>query len=304
MKNITPFTVNNGYAVTVDALRAMLQKNLFVECGPTQTKSSGFVDPLNGEATGDEMQLLRMADGVFVFSHQVQKKKVPASIVKQELKNRVATYTAETGSKPGRQWRAEAKETITLELLPKCFPSNSTLTCFLDLKNLLLVVGTASNNTAEELVSILRKELPGFFPCYMDCERSPTNMLTAWVRTGEPPEGLTIDMDGEMTNNTSGKGVIKFANQSMTAAEVQSHLAAGYIVSKLALTWADKVSFMAGEDFSLTKLRQVAVIEDHQTEDKVSEFTATMTIITKEIVQLVRDLELAYGGPKAEPIAA
>ena len=297
MKNFIAFRINPTFVIAPVVLEQLLSKNAFVSIGATQEKTTGFVDPLyrdNEAVQGQERKFVRLCGDAMVFALKIEKKSVPSSIIKQELKVRAAARELETGFAPGSKWKKDTKEEIIISNLPKCFPKSSELQGYLDLKNKLLIVGSGSPKAAEDLASVLRKEIEGLEPRFFAVTSRPGFQLTEWVRTGEVPDGFSVDMDGEMKHDAGGK--IRFVNQNMTTAEVQAHIKAGYGITNLALTFDSEISFSATADFAFKKLTWLKIADDMQAEDKEQEFAAQMALQSADIARLVVALAQSYGG--------
>lgn len=311
MNNIVPFSINPDFHIDPALLESVLKAQRHVPIGATQAKSTGFVDPVyhdtgvidskdsDGEPCvishedGIERKFVRRCGDALVFAFKVEKKAVPSVIVKQELLVRSAAYEKEVGFAPGRKWARDMKEEVVMDLLPKCFPSSSEVTAYLDIKNKFLVVGTASLGVAEDLAALLRKAIPGLEPKFISVELGTAALMSVWVRE-DAPEGFTVDMDGEMKSATGG--AIKFVQQSMTDKDVCRHLDAGYLVSKLAMTWGSAISFVATRDFVMTKLFWQGSRTEERAEDRESEFAAQMTMESGTLARLIADMIIACGG--------
>lgn len=319
MKNIIAFRLPVDFSTNAVELSQILQKNTFVPIGAVEIKSVGFVDPLyrdNGPvaettemvegsepveiaiAETVERHFVRQCGDVLVFAFKVEKKSVPSSFIKQEIKVRAAKYEKEVGHAPGRKWSKDAKEQIATEMLPKCFPTSNEIQCYIDIKNHLMIVGSGSIKSAEEIASWFIKTFEKCVPRFMRPMIPPGAQMTSWIRSGDVPHGFTVDMDGKMKSHNGG--VITFAKQNMTTAEVQNHISAEYEVIKLALTWNDQISFVASPDFSITKMKWLKSSEDVKAEDRESEFVAQMTLESSDIALLVTDMLVAFGGEQIE----
>ena len=69
--------------------------------------------------------------------------------------------------------------------------------------------------------------------------------MTAWVAAGEAPHGFTIDQDLEL--RSPDNAVVRYAKHTLEGDEVRQHIAQGKVVTRLALTWRDKISFVLND---------------------------------------------------------
>lgn len=327
MKNVIAYRLSQP-TMNKDEWTALLEKHQFATIADGQQRSEGFVDPIyfdtmaianavastaatvtDGETHSDDhvdaettttetiathdRQFIRQCGDALVFGFRVDKKSVPSNIVKHELKKRSDLFTKEHGHNPGRIWTKEEKVRINDEMLPKVFPTTSTVRGYFDYRNGFLVIASASVKTAESIISALLKLKADVGISQIRTNASPSRCMTSWV-CGEEPKEFSIDKDGLLVNPAGGK--ISIVKQDMAATEIQNHIGAGYFVSKLAMTWAGRVSFVLLESFQLQKMEWLAYKEDVRAEDKESEFAAQMTAESCDVAIILTALIEEFSG--------
>ena len=81
------------WTATQAQVEAALQEALFVECGASQEKSVGWVEP-RGEAHGACVEVVA---GQWILKWMMEVKSVPGSVVKRKVQEQVAQIEAATG---------------------------------------------------------------------------------------------------------------------------------------------------------------------------------------------------------------
>jgi recombination associated protein RdgC len=130
--------------------------------------------------------------------------------------------------------------------------------------------------------------------------------MSNWLSTQEPPAGFTIDRECELKASDESKSVVRYAKHPLDIEEVRQHIADGKRPTRLAMTWADRVSFELTEGM---QLRKIVFLEGTEgtgaiKDGKEDNFDADAAIATGELGQLVPDLLEALGGEMALGVAA
>jgi len=139
-KNLIIYRIAPDWQISPEQLEERLQPGRFVECGATQEKSVGWVEP-RGQAHG---ALLESVAGQWILKLMVETRALPASVLQRKVQERVAHIEASTGRKPGKKEIRDLKDDIRLELLPMAFTKQSTLWLWLDREAGLLLIDAAS----------------------------------------------------------------------------------------------------------------------------------------------------------------
>jgi recombination associated protein RdgC len=95
---------------------------------------------------------------------------------------------------------------------------------------------------------------------------------------------------------------VRYARHPLDIEEVQAHIDAGKLPTKLALTWDDRVSFMLTEGLQIKKVSFLdTVFEGTKADD--GGFDTDVAIATGELVKLIPDLIEALGGEAESGVA-
>ncbi|MBV7457356.1 recombination-associated protein RdgC [Acidovorax sp. sif1233] len=289
--NLIIYRIAPGWESDVQTVGDALAKAPFIECGATQEKSLGWVPP-RGEAHG---AMLESIGGQWIARFMTEGKTIPASVLARKVKEKADRIEKETGRKPGRKESRELKDEAKLDLLPMAFTKQSTMWVWIDPSARLLVLDTGSQARADEVVTLLVESLPGLSVSLINTQTSPQAAMSHWLKEQEPPAGFTVDRECELKSATEEKAVVRYARHPLDIEEVQAHIDAGKLPTKLALTWDDRVSFLLTEGLQVMKLAFLdTVFEGTKTDD--SGFDADVAIATGELVKLIPGLIEALGG--------
>lgn len=291
-KNVIMYRVGPDWATSAEQVEDLLQAGRFVECGASQEKSIGWVEP-RGHAKGP---LLESVAGQWILKLMVESRALPASVVNRKADERVAQIEAATGRKPGKKETRDLKDDIRLELLPMAFTKQSSMLLWLDREARLLVVDAASQARAEEVVTLLVQTLPGLALALVNTKVSPVAAMADWLVSQEAPAGFSVDRECELKAADESKSVVRYARHRLDMEEVQQHIKEGKMPTRLAMTWTERVSFMLTEGLQLKKLAFLDVVFEGGNSSKDDNFDADVVIATSELRKMLPDVLEALGG--------
>ena len=293
-KNIIFYRIDTGWSTPAEEVEERLQAGRFVECGASQEKSFGWIEP-RGQANGP---LLEVVAGQWIVKLMVETRALPASVVNRKAQERVAQIEASTGRKPGKKETRDLKDDIRLELLPMAFTKQSSSLVWLDRDANFLVVDAASQARADEVVTLLVQALPGFAATQINTQVSPVAAMAEWLLSLDAPAGFTVDRECELKAADESKAVVRYARHRLDTEEVQQHIKEGKMPTRLAMTWNERVSFMLTEGFQLKKVAFLdGVFEaSSASRTKDDDFDADVAISTGELQKMLPDVLDALGG--------
>jgi recombination associated protein RdgC len=308
-KNALVYRIEHWEPPALSVLEDRLSSHRFVECGATQPESAGWVAP-----RGDKhAALAESIGGQWVFQLCIETKSVPGSVVKQEVNAKLDVIEQQAGRRPkGKQVR-ELKESVVHALLPRAFPKRSDIVIWLDAAAGYVWVGTVSTKKADGVVTRLVELLGGGLKLNLvQTELSPASAMAMWLAEKEAPAGFSIDRDCELKQPDSEKATVRYARHGLDIDEVGEHIRQGKMPTQLALTWANRVSFVLTETLTLKKIQLLDVVLEGAGVDAANGgpdnagFDADVAISIGELRQLLPALINALGGlhQPAAPAAA
>ena len=291
-KNIFIFSLATDSSITADTLNEKLALKPLLPCSGLDKQRRGWV-PCHAD------KLVHSANKQILFALGVEQKLLPTTIVNRFTKERVADIEAQQGYKVGRKEMKDLKESITEELLPRAFALQRTTYAWLDQENGYLVIDAASSAKTEELLELMNKTLDDlpFKPLHTTI--SPVAAMTDWLAGNNAPAGFTIDRELELRATGESKATIRYANHELEGEEILKHIAAGKRVTRLGLTWNDRISFVLTESMQIKRIEFLDIIKEESTkqaDDADEIFELDFTLMTGELAKMLADLTNALGG--------
>jgi recombination associated protein RdgC len=300
-KNLQIYRLPAPWAMTSEQLEACLAPQAFAPCTSLDMQSQGWVSPR------DNGMLVHTVNRQMLLLLGTEKKLLPASVINQVAKAKAAEIEEQQGFKPGRKQMREIKEQVTDELLPRAFSIRRNTWTWIDPVNGWLVIDAGSASKAEEVLKLLIKSIDRFPMETLRVVRSPVGAMTDWLAADEAPSGFTVDQDTELRATGEGKATVRYVRHTLEADDVRRHIAAGKQCTRLAMTWADRVSFVLTESLTVKRLAPLDVIKedaDVMSKNDDERFDSDVALMTGELGRMLADLVEALGGEMQEQARA
>lgn len=295
-KNLHVYRLPVGWAIDPADVNGKLSRRLLQRCGTFDMESRGWVYPREAG------QFLHGVNGQYLVALGVDQKLLPASVINQVAKEQAAELAEQQAHPVGRKQLREIKERVAEELLPKAFTRRYTIWAWIDPLHGWLVVDAAGKAKAEALIETLHKSLDDLPLGLLETQRSPSAAMTDWVAAGEAPAGFTIDQDLELRAAAEGNATVRYVRHSLDGKEIQDHIAAGKVATRLAMTWNDRISFVLDEELQIKRLAFLDILKEQaegQAEAADEQFDIDFALMSGELAHLLADLVAALGGEKA-----
>ncbi|WP_310030301.1 recombination-associated protein RdgC [Achromobacter deleyi] len=195
----------------------------------------------------------------------------------------------------------EIKEKVTDELLPRAFSIYRDTRVWIDPQNHWLVIDTATSSRADEVIGILAKCIDPFPLENLYVTQSPASAMTGWLAEDEAPANFTIDQDTELRSSGESAAAIRYVKHSIDAEDARRHILSGKQCTRLALTWADRISFVLTEGLDIKRVSPLDVLKegnDTTASNDAEKFDSDMALMTGELAKLLVELVDALGGEK------
>ena len=290
-RNLQIYRLPQNELLALEAFEAQLAAHVLKACNATEAKSAGWVPP---RADGP---LIHAVNGQWLLTLGVEQKLLPSSIVKQTANERAHSLSETQGRKIGRRELRELRESVFLELLPRAFINRRRTYGWIDPLNGWLAIDAASSAKAEEFLEHLHKSVPGFPAKLIETRQSPLAVMTTWVGEGEAPPGFTLDQDMELRSAENSK--VRYVKHSLEGEEIPRHIAHGKVVSRLALTWNERIAFVLDEQLHIKRLEFLDILREQsegQAENEDERFDLDFVLMTGEVARMLEDLLEALSG--------
>ena len=292
-KSLFIYRLPTDLTLSAAALEEKLSRQPLQPCGGMDKQSRGWVAPqTNGP-------LVHALNHQLLIALGVEQKLLPASIINQFAKDRIADLEAQQGHRVGRKETKEIKEQVTDELLPRAFAHRRTTNVWIDPVNGWLVVDAASPAKADEVLELLSKTLDNLPLKLVSTKLSPVTAMTGWLAAGEAPPGFTIDRELELRSIDDNQATVRYVRHDLEGKEIQAHIAAGKSATRLGMTWNDKISFVLTEQLQIKRLAFLDILKEEsesQAETTEELFDIDFTLMTGELARMLADLVEALGG--------
>ncbi len=304
-KNLIVYRIGPDWAATVEHMEEALALARFVECGATQQKSIGWIEP-RGEKHG---ALVESVGGQRILKLQIETKAVPGSVVKRKAQEQIEHIEATTGRKPGKRETKDIREDALLALLPMAFTKQSSVWVWIDQASRLLMTDAGSQVKADEVITALVSAMPGLPLTLLQTTVSPQVAMTQWLTAASPEEWplrVSVERECELKSNDEEKSVVKFTRHNLLNDEIRHHVKQGKLPVKLALSWDGRVGFVLTESTQLKKISFLEGVFEGAGAGREDGFDADVAIATGELGKLIADLIEALGGelPATPPASA
>lgn len=298
-KNLQVYRFTRPLEQDADKLEKDLEEFKFKACGSQDISKLGWVFPMGKLGS----MYTHLASKQILICLKKEEKILPAGVIKDQLNERVEAIELEQGRALKKKEKDSLKEDIIMQLLPRAFSRTSQTYAWIDPESDMFYVDASSARKAEELISLLRKTLGSLPVVPIQLKNQSDVVMTDWLVEGNIPANFKLEDEAELCSALEGGGIIRCKQQDLLSDEIKNHLAADKFVTKLALNWADSISFIMGEEFALKRIKFADVLqeqnEDIDKDDFAARFDADFALMTGEIKQLVPAVLDAFGGEQS-----
>jgi recombination associated protein RdgC len=295
-KNIRAYRLTSPFELSAEQLEAQLVGGAFAPCAKSQALSLGWVPPL-----GDQSELLvHAANGRFLLSLKREEKLLPATVVREQLDEKVAVIESEQARKVYRKEKLSLKDEIVQDCLPRAFSRSSRTFAFIDTRSRWLFVDAASASRAEELLNLLRDGIGSFPVLLPQVNNAPSATMTGWLAHHNLPDDFALGEECELREPGEEGGVVRCRGVDLLSEEVETHLNAGKQVARLSLSWQERMSLVIAEDLCLRRLKFSDELLKENDEIPEAELAARLdadfALMSEAVVGLQERIIALFGG--------
>ena len=295
-KNLQLYRLGQSFDMSPEVLDERLHADAFKGCNSMDMLTYGWAPPLGRHGR----QLVHAANGYVMICARKEEKIIPAGVVRQLLEDKVTEIEATEGREIYRREKMRMKEEIIVDLLPRALSRISNQFAYIDTRNGLLIVDSATPARAETLIGQLRSTLGRFPASPVKLRQSLSGLMTRWLGGEHLPHDFVLGDECELKHPDPQGGIISCKKQDLEAGEVRNHIKNGKQVVKLALQWKERLSCVLHEDLSIKRLRFEDIIKeeesDTEADDPVSRFDLDFSLMVLELAAFLPGLVEVLGG--------
>lgn len=287
--NIQFYRFESPFTMDMQKLEEALATRKARPCGQMEQSCEGWGKPLGR----DGHALVHETNGQFMICLQRQDRLLPASVIREQLEERVWKLEGERNRALSRSEKGDVKDQLVQELLPQAFVrSSSCYACILPQEG-WLIINSSSLRKAEDFLGMLQKTIPSLLLVAPSVDESLSEVMRRWMLESESmPAQFTIEDACKLISQGEHGGTIQCRQEDLENDEILAHVRAGKSVTQLALNWNERISFVLHDDLSIKRLRfdDEVVDEAGESDDGPSRFDADFAIMAAELSQLLAAL--------------
>lgn len=296
-RNLLVYRLTQDLQLDAEKLEAALAAKPARPCASQELSTYGFVAALG---KGPDAPLAHASQGFFLIAARKEERILPGSVVRDALKEKIDEIETQQMRKVYKKERDQLKDEIVQAFLPRAFIRRSTTFAAIAPQQGLILVDAASAKKAEDLLSTLREVLGSLPVRPLSVKIAPTATFTTWMKEQHASNGLVLLDECELRDTHEDGGIVRCKRQDLGSDEVQNHLAAGKLVTKLSLAWADKLSLLIDDKLALKRLRFEDLLQEQAEQDggddALAQQDASFTLMMLTFAEFLPQLIEALGG--------
>jgi recombination associated protein RdgC len=228
---------------------------------------------------------------------------LPRGVINHLLTERIQVLEAKQQRSIKRTERAQLAQDLEFELLPKSFCMQKRLFALLDSVTHRLIINTASNNQASQLISFLRKSLPGIHIEPLVHQENLALRFAQWLNDPRLlPSPFQLASDCLLFSPEDEKKRVNCKGYELPAKEILTLLSQGLAASEISLVWNERIQFTLTDDMTFKRLKSLDYLIDEfndlrQLEEEYLQRDAALTLLSGELRALINDLLAAIQLP-------
>ncbi|MBR2512726.1 MAG: recombination-associated protein RdgC [Halomonas sp.] len=253
-KHLHLYRLHGMQLLSPEQTAELLAEHASKPLGNADARRIGWSAPA-GRLGGGQLLHTLQNDGHRLISALRQERLLPASVVAEEVVDKVAEIEATEARKVTRKEKTALKEQVTEELLPRAFVRSQKIDLWWDTERNLIGVNTSSRSRAEDVLDLLRETLGSLKVTPLATQTLPVRAMTTWLgNTVSRPADLQIG-DSVVLKAKGDDGVLRGRQVDLDSDEMQQLLESGRQATQLALNIEGQLSFTLHDDLALKSIR-------------------------------------------------
>ena len=296
-RNLLVYRLNLEEPIDVDELEQALAGKPALPCGSQVAATYGFVAPWGKD---EDAPLVHASQGFMLIAARKEERILPGPVVRDAVQEKTDEIETAEARKVYKKEKDQIKDEIIQTLMPRAFIRKSTTFAAIDSRNGFIYVDASSAKRAEELLSAMREAMGSLPVRPVAVKQAPMASLTGWLKNHEATHGLILLDECELRDSAEDGGIIRIKREDLASDEVQNHLEAGKLVTRLSLAWEDKLSFLLDDKLAIKRLRFEDLLQEQADQDggddAAGQFDASFTLMMLTLQEFLPQLLEALGG--------
>jgi recombination associated protein RdgC len=291
-RNVRFYNLDSDWPDSEEALSQTLTSAGFKPCGPLTERSSGWV-PVDSDSS--EL-LARRLNGADLVRLRSQSRVLPHAAINEELEARVEEYRNRMQEAPSPREKRRLKAETRDELLPKAMLKSDKIWGYVDLKDKIIGIDTATDSVAERFLRRLRAPFGelNIRPLQFN---QPVNDLLTSIFLGGAPKQFALGRECRMQDAADAGSIVRWTQFDLSDKTIRNHVANGMRLTHLAIEYDNILSCVLDEKGGISKLRFIGMDDDTDDEhDPLARMDAEFVLITGTLRMLLGDLKKLLGG--------
>ena len=301
--NLIIYRLSKAIDLTPDQLETRLEEFAFHPCGSQDLSKFGWAKPMGKIGSS----LIHVTDGNIMLCARKEDKMLPASVIKDALDEKVELIEQESARPVTKKEKDAMKEEIIHTLLPRAFSRLSSTFAYISPKQGLIIVNASSHNKAEDLLALLRKSIGSLAVLPAQVKTPIDQTMTQWLTDDSAIAPFSLLEEGELKSPLENGAVIRCKNQELVCSEIKAHIENGMFAVKIAMQYAESMTFILNEDLTIKRVKFTDVVTDQQDDqdkaDKAACFDADFAIMAGEFEAFIPALFDLLGGEETTTAA-
>ncbi len=289
-KNAHIYRLTESIEFSAEQVNDFLGERVFAPCSGIRPSSFGWVPPVQ------EGELVHEVAGCFLLCAKREDKIVPSSALADILDEKINRLESMEGRPIRAKEKQRLKEDALAELLPRALPRSKQIFGYINTKEDLLLIDTASAAEAEMFLSCLRETFGSLKVVPPQVQSKPADTFTHWLKSRKLPENFSFGDQCDLADPEDASA-ISCRRQALDTAEIRNHIDAGKICSRIAVIWHGDLKVTIDKDLVL---RQMKILSSDDTapedDDPIAQLDAAFVNMTLEMSRFLPALFSALGG--------
>src|SRR5690606_30879172 len=202
------------------------------------------------------------ADGQFLLTFRPEKKPLAGTGINPVAQAKAQEIEEQQGYQRGRKQMKDVQAERRSSTLPRALGARRAPRGWSDTSNGWLVMDAAASAKCDEVSQARNKCIEKLPLTPLQVVLSPAAAMTEWLSSDQAPANFTVDQDAELRAVSESGATVRYVRQSIEADEVRKHIANGKQCTRLAMTWADKVSFVLTDTLAIKRVAPLDILKE------------------------------------------